>query len=558
MLAELHIRNVGLVEQVTISLSPGLNVLTGETGAGKSIIIEALDLALGGRASAEVIRTGEEKGSVSAFFSGLGGVAERLREAGVEMEEDDLLLQRELARNGRNVCRLNGQMVPLALYREAGRVLVDMHGQHEQHHLAVAEKRLHLCDRFGGPVLGERVAALRQAFAGWQEAAAALTRLTAEEKDTQERMAELEQFLADVDRLAPQIGEEKELEAERLYLGSREKIASLLFGSCQVLYGDGLHSPAVTDLVGRVVNDLGALAGLDVRVVPLKEAMAEALCLIEETALELASLRDHLEFDPGRLAMIEERLDLYTRLRRRYGHDGDALVAQAQDARGELSSLREMLTGREEAARREEKLRREFETTAATVSRLRREAAVGLENEVTGRLWALEMAKVVFKVDFTEVPAGPRGLDAVDFLIAPNPGEPLRSLNRIASGGELSRIMLALKTVLADADETPSLIFDEVDAGIGGRALTAVADSLAALALACQVIVVTHAAQVASRADSHVQVHKEEHAGRTRTLALVLDEGQRVVELTRMLGGRDGGTAARDHALALRAAAKTG
>lgn len=557
MLAELNIRNLGLIEQVTIPFSAGLNVLTGETGAGKSIIVEALDLALGGRASADAIRTGEEKASVSSFFSGLGAVAKRCLNAGIDME-DDLLMQRELSRNGRNICRINGQMVPLALYREAGRLLVDMHGQHEQHHLAVADKRLDLCDRFGGPALGEVVAVLRQVFAGWQEAAAALQRLADEERDAQSRMAQMEQFLVDVDRLNPQIGEEKELEKERVFLGSREKIAALLFDSCQVLYGDGLQNPSVTDLVGRVVNDLDALAGLDPRVAPLKESMVEALCLIEEAALELASLRDHQEFDAGRLTIIEERLDLYTRLYRRYDYDGDALVERAESARRELAALRDTLTNREQAARREDKLRLEFEAAAAKASVLRREAALSLEKEVTVRLRSLEMERMVFKVDFTEAPPSPRGIDMVDFLISPNAGEPLRPLNRIASGGELSRIMLALKAVLAEADETPCLVFDEVDAGIGGRALTAVADSLAGVARVRQVIVVTHAAQVASRADSHFHVHKEEFAGRTRTRAVVLDEEARVGELTRMLGGRDAGAAARDHALELRKAGKTG
>ncbi|MDA8336447.1 MAG: DNA repair protein RecN [Peptococcaceae bacterium] len=555
MLAELRIKNLGLVEEMTLPFGNGLNVLTGETGAGKSIIISALDLALGGRASAEAIRTGEEKASVSACFTGLAEVAGRLREAGVEME-DDLLLQREVSRNGRNVCRLNGQMVPLALYREAGRVLVDMHGQHEQHHLTLAEKRLDLCDRFGGTALFDQVARLGRAFVDWQEAAAVVARLAAEEADTQRRKAELEHFLSDVDKLAPQPGEEQELERERLYLGNREKIASLLFGSCEVLYGDGDHGQALIDLVGRLVNDLGTLAVLDERAVPLGEAMREALCLIEETALELASLRDHLEFEPARLAMIEERLDLYARLRRRYGHDGDALVARAEEARGEIACIGERLTGRDQAVRREHSLKEEYEAIAAVVGGMRREAGLRLEGEVTGRLRTLEMEKVVFKAEFAPAAAGPRGLDAVDFLISPNPGEPLKPLNRIASGGELSRVMLALKAVVADALETPTLVFDEVDAGTGGVALSAVADCLSALGLVRQVVVVTHAARVASRAGNHIRVFKEEQAGRTHTGAQVLDEDERLDELTRMLGGRDGGKAARGHAQAMMEAAR--
>jgi len=555
MLAELQIRNLGLVEQATLPFAPGLNALTGETGAGKSIIVEALDLALGGRASAEAIRTGEEKASVGAFFTQTASLADRLREAGVIAVEDDLLLQRELTRSGRNTCRINGQMVPLALYREAGRILVDMHGQHEQHRLAVPSMRLHLVDRFGGPPLLERLNVLQEAFAAWREAAATLERLAADERDVQRQLEEWEHFLADMERLAPRTGEEKELAEERLYLGSREKIASLLFGVCQTLNGDG-RGRGLTDLVGRVAADLKTLAELERRVEPQEKAVGEAACLIQEAALELAALQDRLEFDPLRLAAIEERLDLYTRARRRYGCDGDALVARMEEARRETALLQERLTGREEAARQEEKRRREYEEIAAHVGALRREAARGLEGEVTGRLRALEMERVVFQVEFGAVAAGPLGCDAVDFLLSPNRGEPLRPLNRIASGGELSRIMLALKAVLADADETPVLVFDEVDAGIGGRALTAVADSLVDLAGWRQVIVVTHAAQVASRAASHIHIFKEEHAGRTRTRALVLEGDRRVDELTRMLG--DAGAAARDHALALLAAGRAG
>ncbi|MCL6639045.1 MAG: DNA repair protein RecN [Firmicutes bacterium] len=555
MLVNLFVKNFGLISSLNMDLQPGLNVLTGETGAGKSIIIEALQVALGGRASGEMIRTGEDKALVQATFdvAGAGAVAALLADTGIEVPEDAILtLSREISRTGRNICRVNGLAAGLAVYRALARVLVDMHGQHEQHSLLDPSRQLSLLDRFGSARIGEALAATASAYQRRLAVRRRYDQLCGDPAARAARADLLRYQCGEIEKAGLFSGEEEALAAERKILVSGEKVQRLIAGAYAALYEGERGRPGAVDLLAHSAGYIKELADIDPQLKPLFDSLENALFLVEDVARELAACRERLDLEPGRLEAVEDRLEIIRRLKKKYGRSVDEVLAYAARARAELEAMENSEALVKETAVELAAAEEEYRTCALLLRERRREAAVLLEEAVKAGLEQLEMGRVDFKVGFEGRPEpAPDGLDQINFLISPNPGEPLKPLAKIASGGELSRVMLALKAILAEGDDIPTLVFDEVDSGIGGRALQAVAEKLARIGDYRQVLCVTHAAQVAARAHAHFYIEKGAWGGRTETRVALLDESARVDELARMLAGGEVGGVVREHAVML-------
>lgn len=550
MLISLDIQDFGLINQQTIDFTLGLNVLTGETGTGKSIIVDALQVALGGRASTEFIRTGKERSRVTAVFDirNKDALQELLFDWGISLEDDGtLVMTRELARNGRNHCRLNGQVVTLGVYREAGQHLVDIHGQHESQSLFNPDRHRDLLDRFGGLV--EMRQEVAEAYRQWRDLHSRIEELRQGARDRLRRMDMLAYQVEEIDqaRLTPE--EEESLTQERYRLANAEKIAALATRCYGAIHGGEEGLPAVMDLLGQACRELDELSRLDVELKPLASTLMNTLYQIEDVARELARYGDEVEFNPGRLQLVEERLYLIRKLKRKYGDSVGEILRYREEAAAELETLAKC---EESTAALEKELaqwEKQWQEKASTLTQARHHSAHQLEEAVARELADLEMGRVEFQVFFQELPQpAATGRERVEFLISPNLGEPLRPLAKIASGGELSRVMLAARSILAAVDELPTLVFDEVDAGIGGRTLQAVAEKLADIARHRQVICITHAAQIASFARTHWRIFKEVCSGQTTTRLERLDEEGRLMELARMLGGWEVDGLAKDHA----------
>lgn len=552
MLLNIYIKDFGIVDLLKMDFQSGLNVLTGETGAGKSIIIDALLLALGGRASVEQVRAGAEKAVIQAAFeikSG-GKTASLLEEQGIDAPEDGIVvMSREISRSGKNICRINGQVITLGIFRTIGRSLADLHVQHEQNSLMDQEKHRYLLDRFGGPDLLEILDKVNQKYSRWREARLQYARLSGDAGERARRVDLLRYQVEEIEQAGLRPGEDKDLDAERMVLLNADKISHLAAQAYSSLYEGVEGQPSAVDLLARAVESLKSLAELDRRPRSILAALESALYQIQDTARELADIRDGVEIIPGRLDEVEGRLEQLNKLKKKYGAGITGLLDYLEEARGELAALENADELLELAKTEVRERERDYRQTAERLREARKTAAKRLEEAVAGELASLEMGRVEFRVAFTESnePAE-GGLETVEFLISPNPGEPLKPLARTASGGELTRTMLALKALLAEADEIPALVFDEADTGVGGRALQAVAEKMAQLGEKHQVICVTHSAQVASFGRAHHRITKLFDGERTITRVKLLDPGERLEELARMLGGRDVTDITRQHA----------
>lgn len=558
MLERLVARNFALIDDLEVEFGPGLNVLTGETGAGKSLLVDALQVVLGRRTSPDYVRAGADRAYLEVVFDLQGGdpIPGELESAGIETEDGYLILSRELFGNGRNLYRIGGRTVPLSLFREVGQHLVDFHGQGEQQSLLREGRHGELLDRFGGPELQLTVERLEHLFRDWTEARRALKQYRLEAMERARRLDVLSIQLQEIDRVGLETGEEERLLEERGFLVNAEQIARLAGESYQLLYGRDDHGRAAVVQIGRALDNLRTLGRMCQEARDAMPVLESVLNQVQEVSRDLLALEERAQFDPGRLDAIEERLALIEGLKRKYG----VTVAEIVAFRETAATERDRLLGSEgEIAGLEKRiviLHTEWEAVAGEVSARRRKTAAELERLVTRELRELEFTDIEFRVGFHPLD-GPnaRGREQALFLFSTNPGEHPRPLARIASGGELSRTMLALKKLLAEVDETATLIFDEVDAGIGGRAMQAVAEKLSVIGRTRQVICVTHAPQIASHADRHLQIEKETAGGTTRTVVRELDEESRWEELARMLGsGREITEAARKHARELRKA----
>ena len=556
MLRELRLKNFAVVESVSVAFAPGLNVLTGETGAGKSILIDAIVLVRGGRAQSDVIRAEAETATVEAVFAVDGVAAARtvLEEAGLAADDNgEVVVRRELARSGRHRAFVNDSPVTVALLERLGDVLVEVHGQHEHQRLLEPARQLELLDRFAdADEAGARVGALHAKYRAAREEAAR-TRTADRDRAQREDLLRFQVSELDAARLRP--GEEEELRGEARRLQHAERFLTGLAEAAALL--DEAPQSAAERLARalKIVHDLGRL---DPGFAAPAEALEAARAQVEEALAMVRRLRDSVGAEPGRLDTVHERLDALARLKRKYGDSEEAMLAFRAEAARDLERLErhEELLAEQERVLGE--LAAELGSAAAALSERRRTAATRLAGQVEKSLRALGMERARFEVALDLLPeAGPRGADRVELRLSTNPGEEVKPLARVASGGELSRTMLALKSVLARADRMPILVFDEVDAGIGGRVASVVAQTLAAAADGRQVLCVTHLAPIAAAADRHLHVTKAVRAGRTRVAVAPLDGDERVEETARMLGGPATTAAARQHARDLLGARRT-
>src|SRR5882672_9697463 len=545
MLRELRIRNFAVVENITVPFAPGFNVLTGETGAGKSILVDAILLVRGARAQTDVIRADAETATVEAVFAVPdGGVAAVLDEAGLAVEDGEIVVRRELARGGRHRAFVNDAAVTVGLLERLGDALVQVHGQHEHQRLLEPARQLDLLDRFGdAEPLRERFAAL---FAKHREARDDLERRRGAGRDRAQREDLLRFQVSELDAARLRPGEEEELRAEARRLQHAEPFLTGLTEAAALLQDAPQSAGERLARALKIVHDLGRL---DAAFAAPGEALEAARVQIDEALDAIRRLRDGVTAEPGRLDAIHERLDALTRLERKYGDSEAAML----DFRAEAARELERLERHEELMADQDRvlgeLSGELAAAAAALSDRRRAAATKLAGQVQKALRGLGMERAEFEVALERLPEpGPRGVDRAELRLSTNPGEEVKPLARVASGGELSRTMLALKSVLARADRMPILIFDEVDAGIGGRVASVVAQTLAAASDGRQVLCVTHLAPIAAVADEHLHVTKSVRAGRTRVAVAPLDADARVEEVARMLGGASTTAAARQHA----------
>jgi DNA repair protein RecN (Recombination protein N) len=552
MLTCLRVRHLAIIDRLEIDLGEGLNVVTGETGAGKSILVAALQLVLGARARADMVRTGCEQAEVEALFElpatpAMGPVRQVLEAEGLPLDEDDqLVLRRIVKANGRSRASVNGRLATLAQLRRIARGLVDISSQHEHTTLVEAGTHLGYLDAFGEH--GAALEAVGRAFGAAREASRALASLEEALRDRGEREERLRFQLAEVERVQPEAGELARLTTERDRLRHGERLVAAAGRTAQVLDAD--EGGGVCDRLTAVEGELAAAARLDPALEPLAERLTGARTELRELAYDLAAYARDLDLEPGRLEAVEDRLAALRRVLRRFGGDEEALAAFVEEAREELSGLDD-LEERVDAARRTlEQALAGAAASARDLSVRRRAVAEALAGAITAELADLGMGRARVQVEVApreEAADGlavdgagltATGIDRAEFLIAPNPGEPPRPLARVASGGELSRALLALKRVLAGTGPVGLYVFDEVDTGVGGAIAEAIGRKIREVAQHHQVLCITHQPQIAAFGDIHLHVEKAvEEDGRTRSRVARLDPADRRRELARMLGG---------------------
>ncbi|MGE0160628.1 MAG: DNA repair protein RecN [Gemmatimonadales bacterium] len=546
MLVELRIRDYAVVEDLSLELGPGLNVLTGETGAGKSIIVGALSLLLGERASSSVVRAGAERATVEAVFDvqSAPDLEKLLDEQGFRAEDGLLILRREVAAAGRSRAWVNGSPATAGVAGEIGRALVDLHGQHEHQTLLRSADQRAILDAFGGAL--ETAARVAKLHADLQHEKGALEEREQRVREIEARADFLRFQLDEIDgaRIEPAEDEALETEAKRL------EHASELAEGASALH-DALYAAdgSVADRLAEARKALERWAAVDPDLSAEVERLAEAALVVEDVGRRIGDYASGVEHDPGRLERVRARLDRLFRLRRKYGPELADVLAAAQRVRSELADLEDAEHDLGELKKRVDATADELRTAAGELGALRRRAADGLGSAVATVLPELGLPGASFEVRLTEhesISAG--GAEVVEFLVSTNPGFDLMPLARIASGGELSRVMLALKSVLAEVDRVPVLVFDEIDAGVGGLVAAAVAAKLGEVATRHQVFVVTHLAQVASRAEQHLFVEKLSKDGLTAAGVRPLAGEARVQEIARMLGGDPDSAKSRAHA----------
>jgi DNA repair protein RecN (Recombination protein N) len=550
MLQELMVHDFAIIEDLDLSFENGMTALTGETGAGKSIIIDAVSLLAGARGSSEFIRTGAKKATLQGMFYAADNAHTRqaLADVGLQLDGGQVLLERDLYASGRNVCRINGQLVNTSTLRRVGETLVDIHGQNEHQELTRPESHIHLLDQFAGPELLRVLDDYHEVYAEYQKRSAALRKKQQNEQEWAQRLDMLTFQVDEIDAANLEPGQEEALNSERDRLANFQRVQDALGTAYGDLSGDDFNP---LDVIDNVMQTMQGIADLDPAYKEISESVASAYYTLQDTQSELSRQIDTLEWDEDRLNEVEESLNQINNLKHKYGDTVEAVIQYGQKAQKEL---KEMQSAEEDASGLEEtvaRLDKERRAAADKLTELRHAAAVKLEKAVHVQLRALYMAKTVFSVHFSkekDAVCGPDGADTLEFYIQPNPGERAQPLAKTASGGELSRIMLALKTIFAESDGVTSIIFDEVDTGVSGRVAQAIANKIVLIAQHSQVLCITHLPQVAAMSDYEYKIEKTVTAGRTQTSVTPLRPEERVDELARMLAGTEITDLTRQHA----------
>lgn len=534
MLTDLIIKNFAIIDRLQVSFGPGFNVLTGETGAGKSIIIDAVGLLLGDRARPDLIRTGEEEATVEALvdLAGRPELQQAVAEAGFAAG-DEVVLRRVISRSGKNRIYVNGSLATLAQLQPLTAQLVTIYGQHEHQSLQRNETHLALLDRFAG--LDEVLAQYQGHYRRLREVDEHLRRLQSVERERQQRLDLLSFQSREIQAANLRPGEEEELAAERLLLQHAERLSAATTGGYETLYG---AEGAICEKLQVVAAELEGLAKIDSQLGDLAEAIRNSLYALEDVSTQLRDRAQRIVFEPGRQQEVEGRLAMIAGLRRKYAPTVAEILDYLARVEQEIAELSDLDSTRDGLQKERAQVASALRQVGDTISCRRQAAALTLQASVEAELQALAMPKARFEVHLAPLTEpSSRGLERGEFLLSPNPGEEAKPLVRIASGGELSRLMLALKGAAPEGESIPTLVFDEVDAGIGGVAASAVGEKLRAVARTSQVLCITHLPQVAAYADRHYRVEKSEEGGRTRTALVLLETEERVREMARMLGG---------------------
>ncbi|WP_232696112.1 DNA repair protein RecN [Brevibacillus daliensis] len=560
MIHELTIRNFAIIKSTTISFRQGLNILTGETGAGKSIIIDALGLLLGDRSSAEFVRYGEKRAEVEGLFEiKPGHPAYAVCEGfGIQLDQDGMLVvRRDISSTGKSIIRVNGQLITLAMLRELGPWLVNVHGQHDHQSLMQADKHIRWLDAFGEHQLEKTKQEFGVLYHKYRKTAQDLARMAKNERELVQRIDLLSYQLNEIEKAKLVPGEDDKLMQQKKKWANIEKIFEGVQDAYASLYGDqrGL------EWLSHAMGELERIQQYDEQLAPVVEAISSAYYQVEDSVHQLRQMKDRLDFDPMLLVEVEGRLDQLSGLKRKYGKTVNEILEYAAAIQDELDDIQNYDNRLQQMEKALSEAEADLSVEALELSMLRRDLSKELARLIEEELKELHMERARFEIEVRQthddkgieiegnrVRVNGRGIDNVEFMIAPNPGEPLRPLTRIASGGELSRVMLAIKSILAITEQVGTLIFDEVDTGVSGRAAQAIAEKLARVAKHRQVLCITHLPQVASMADAHFYIQKQMEENETSTKVSLMNEEERINELARMLGGAEVTEKTKEHA----------
>jgi DNA repair protein RecN (Recombination protein N) len=550
LLSELSIKNFAIIEALSVSFEKGLTVLTGETGAGKSIIIDAIHLLVGGRGSSEFVRHGEQKAEIEGLFQIDGPdhpCYRKSREFGIDIEEGMVVLRRDISRTGKSVCRVNGKLVTIAALREIGSTIIDIHGQHEHQELMDETLHLSLLDQFGSEEIMPALHEYLEVFQSYEQTAKKLRNLSENEQQMAHRLDLIQFQLEEIETAGLKINEDEELYEEKTKLGNFERIYDSVQAGYTALQGEqkGL------DWIGLVMGHLQEAAELDSEYKEMADAVSNSFYMLEDVSSSLRSKLDFLEYDPARLNEIEERLTEINQLKRKYGKTIEEILEYASGIEEEIETLQNKETHIDQLQRELSSLQKDLSLEAKQLTRLRRKSAKKLTSLIHKELKELYMSKTVFEVNFEELSSRGyhrNGADKIEFYISTNPGEPLKPLSKVASGGELSRIMLALKSIFSKHQGVTSIIFDEVDTGVSGRVAQAIAEKIHHVSRDSQVLCISHLPQVAAMADTHLFIAKSTRDGRTKTTVKPLNSEDKIKEIGRMISGVEITDLTKEHA----------
>mgnify|MGYP000855444535 FL=1 len=549
MLLQLEIENIAIIDRLNIALEPGFNALTGETGAGKSILIDSINALLGSRVSRELIRSGAEKATVQGLFSKPPALDPILEEFGIETGDDDtLLISRTITESGKNICRINGTLVTVAMLREIGQRLIDVHGQHDNQSLLRVETHIQLLDLFAGESLSAVKSAYRKELEDLKACQARLRELAGEGKERERLMDTLRYQIEEIRQAALYAGEDEELEKQSRILAHAEDIVSAFNTAYQAIRGQDDDDAGALDRVQWALDALRRVEEIDASYASVCATLEDISERLSDLSRDIRHTRDSTEYDPNLHRAVEERISLIQGLKRKYGETIPDILAYAENAAKRLDELEHNEELIASIKARIKALEASLTEKCREMNSLRLQAGKRLAEGIMKELADLEMPMTIFQVAVNSVPEmgfTADGTDQVEFLFSPNPGEPPKSLSKIASGGEMSRVMLAVKAMLADLDSIPTLIFDEIDTGVSGKAAASVGEKLRALSGKHQVLCVTHHAQIASLAHHHFLITKSIQGDRTVTMVRRLEGQDREAEITRLLSGEHATEAAK-------------
>lgn len=563
MLQELTIKDFAIIQDLNLSFNRGMTVLTGETGAGKSIIIDAVGLLAGGRGSSEFIRHGATKCVLEALFSleGNSTTYKLLKDYDIDSEEDSVIIQRDIHRSGKNVCRINGRLVTIATLRLIGESIIDIHGQNEHQELMNPERHLNMLDHFGDQKLIQLKKNYQETYADYKKVKKAYDKWQNGEQALAQRLDMLQYQTNEIEIAELLDGEEEELLEEKNLLANYQKIMSALSISYDTLQGDEVNG---IDLIGNAMTEMSSLEEIDEKYKVLSEAISSSYFQLQEAASDILREMDQTAYDEDRLNEIEKRLESIKQLKRKYGDSIAEIKAYYEKIAAELNQIMNRENHLTNMTKELSHLSKELIKRGSELSEKRRVVAKKIEQTIHEQLKELYMEKVVFEVqffkpiqDFASENAHESGFDEVEFYIATNMGEPLKPLARVASGGELSRMMLAMKTIFSKSQGITSIIFDEVDTGVSGRVAQAIANKIYMVAVHSQVLCITHLPQVAAMADNHLYISKSVENDRTKTHVNSLVSLEKIEEIARMLAGTEITKLTLEHAKELTVLAET-